>query len=406
MPRALEPGYRFKDGKLLIFTEREVLMLRSSPELKALRKKPADPNWTSFIPAFRVLKPRNGAKVAAQPAPGSNLGLPKLESRSIQPDFEREQAFAAFRYSIPDRVVRAVEKLPFRQWKVLDACEKSEWFLGLAETNPALSFCVAYFKQFERTKAPGPVTDLVRHKQRDLAGWLGFPRTECCAKILSRIQPEAIRLEWLKDLRDDLASPEVLAAAANLPSLNAGVLELLSPALRAWTTPKLIQEVAASPEERVHSSAANLIQDIKNMLCAIGRRTEPQPFHSIKRLREIHQEISLEYCRLTTEGLEALQFPEPPLPGTPEIIPLASGRDLIQEGIEQQNCVRTYGNWVASYQGYIYRVLSPERATLAIVHNSEGHWEIQQLLAKQNHGVRPETREFVGKWLERFNVGA
>lgn len=49
MPRDHLPGFRFKEGKLDLFTEESVILLESWPALKALRKERGIP-WTEFTP--------------------------------------------------------------------------------------------------------------------------------------------------------------------------------------------------------------------------------------------------------------------------------------------------------------------------------------------------------------------
>lgn len=95
-------------------------------------------------------------------------------------------------------------------------------------------------------------------------------------------------------------------------------------------------------------------------------------------------------------------FPPPPVPGTPDIVPLRSAADLEEEGREQRNCVASYAWRVRRGMCYIYRVLQPERATLSIVPGPDGGWRRFELKRKENRGVRESTKHFVDRWLERF----
>ena len=54
-------------------------------------------------------------------------------------------------------------------------------------------------------------------------------------------------------------------------------------------------------------------------------------------------------------------------PSSPtDIVALTEPRDLLVEGLRQHNCVASYAPAVARGDTYVYRVLAPERATLAI----------------------------------------
>src|SRR5436190_808790 len=53
---------------------------------------------------------------------------------------------------------------------------------------------------------------------------------------------------------------------------------------------------------------------------------------------------------------------------------------------------------------YIYRVLSPQLATLSVAKGPDGGWQIQQLFLSCNRPVSPETWQFVQKWLNQFSL--
>jgi hypothetical protein len=49
------PGYRFKDGKLMIFSERDVMLIRGWEEPTAIKK--ATDSWDPFVPEFHLIAP-------------------------------------------------------------------------------------------------------------------------------------------------------------------------------------------------------------------------------------------------------------------------------------------------------------------------------------------------------------
>lgn len=97
-------------------------------------------------------------------------------------------------------------------------------------------------------------------------------------------------------------------------------------------------------------------------------------------------------------------FPAPPLPGTNTIIPIRTRARLQAEGQEQHNCVDSYAARVRNGNSYIYSVLAPERATLAIRRNPAGTWICEQLKGSGNRRVRNGTRTAVRKWLDEHTV--
>ena len=96
---------------------------------------------------------------------------------------------------------------------------------------------------------------------------------------------------------------------------------------------------------------------------------------------------------------ENFQFPTPPLAGTQDIIPLTCYADLVSEGIQMKHCVSTYSDRVMSGRYYVYRVKSPERATIGLNIPSDGSISIDQVRGRSNKSVDPETLGLVNVWL-------
>ena len=74
---------------------------------------------------------------------------------------------------------------------------------------------------------------------------------------------------------------------------------------------------------------------------------------------------------------------------------------MIDEGREQEHCAMSYAKDIANGAVYLYRVLEPERATLAIVRDESGEWRLDQLLRARNEPVTEETNQGVVRWLSQ-----
>jgi hypothetical protein len=99
-------------------------------------------------------------------------------------------------------------------------------------------------------------------------------------------------------------------------------------------------------------------------------------------------------------------FPPPPADGTEDIIPITNIEELVQEATEMKNCVATYASSIISGGIYIYKVLQPERATLAINYD-EDRLSLNELKAVSNGDATQETLNAIQWWLNqevsRFN---
>jgi PcfJ-like protein len=410
MPREHSPGFRFKEGKLYAFTEESVIVLESWPVLRALRKTFGEP-WREFAPQFRVVQPyRPRKKAPPSPQLELNLGVIPVVRPSESLAAQRRRAFDQFRFSLPKPVAARAEKFQSRQWALLRLFHAREQTLELAALNPALCFALGNHPSFFDGKTPAPAEDAAKvseRRQREIAGWLGFPATDGAVRILAKLAPESASVELLRPLRLALQNPEVAKALAHLPHLNAGVIAIaMDPLLLAASTPQLLTEITGSAPEKYRASTAELLDDTLRMLRSVHPNRGTPRLQSIARLREMHDEISVEYLRQKNPRLREFRLPRPPLRGTPDIVPICTVEDLIHEGTVQNNCVATYAERVQHRGIFIYRVLKPERATLSIVLTADGDWQIGELKRRSNTAVSPVTRQVVESWLDEYALSA
>jgi hypothetical protein len=410
MPLERSPGFRFKEGKLYAFTEQSVMVLETWPVLRALRKSD-DEAWQEFAPTFRVVRPyRPRKKVSAGPQLELSLGVPTGSPQTHCLAAQRRRAFDQFRFSLPKPVAARAEKFQSRQWALLRLFHAHEQALELARLNPALCFALGNYRKF--ADATGAVSHeeavaVAARRQREIAGWLGFPATDAVVRVLAKLAPESASVELLRPLRIALRDPAVAKALAHLPHLNAGVVALvLDPQLLDASTAGLLTEIAERAPEKYRADAATLLTDTLGLLRSVHPQRGAPKVQSLDRLRALHDELSMEYLRRQSPALHDYHLPRPPLRGTPEIVPLRTVAELIEEGRTQSNCVATYAERVQRGGIFIYRVLKPERATLSIVRNPAGDWEIDQLKLFANQPVSSLTQQWVERWLDECALSA
>lgn len=153
--------------------------------------------------------------------------------------------------------------------------------------------------------------------------------------------------------------------------------------------------------------------EIGEMIAAIGDEPEPGQPSAAARQRQLAR------CRSFTE-LSALHadlfypedhwhdlvhkavanrpWPAAPLAGNRTIEPIASADEVLWERARMHHCVPSYASRVMQGEGYLYRVLAPERATLYLSH-VEGRWRVNELRRACNKPASPATRATVEAWL-------
>jgi len=387
--RPLIPGFRFREGKLIISTEQDIRIIESWPSLKAIRKTPPSSQWLSFTPCSRLLRrpERPGAK-----APDEDFGFAEVKSVALDPLFEKAQAFANFRYSVPGPVAKLVEPFRSRHWMLLSVCRRQERAQDLLAQSPALAFALAHCHKF-RFVSDLPqdlAASFCTRKQREIADWLGFGDSQAWVNILAKIPAEAVSLEALEALRNVWLIEGAEKMLSHLPRINGGVLVLIMKhRLMEFVSPKLMAEVSQLTDDTATALVARTLEEILDLREQLDVAGPLRPFQSIEAVRRTQQELVAEFEARVRVHEEECQLPPPPLPGTPDIVPLTRVSELAEEGRKQHHCVYSYAVRVTQGACYVYRVLKPERATLSIVKGEDGSWEIEQLYLACNQPVAP-----------------
>lgn len=402
--QSLTPGFRFKDGKLHIFTPNAVMLIRGWPDPSAVTKRQDRTTWRAFIPEFRLVHPyRSNAKPKKeqpeQPelfAP-EELGPPRLSAAE-----QRKRAFDGFRFSLPKPVARALQDFQQDQWEPLFMLHAwGEPALDLFASNPVLAFWLAHFRRFRPGLPARKIPrDIVKTKQCDILNWLLLPGSNAAVKIVRKLRPESIAELNAEDIRRMLENSRAMKVLAHMPQINTGVLTLVGHrGLHQTITPALLEEVAVDRRQRYYPHTARLLERTLHIHRHLNPDHPRPKFRSLASLQAKHDALSEEYLRQAPERMRGMCFPRPPISGTAEIVPITRPDELIREGLTQANCVATYADRIVSRSIYIYRVLRPERATLSIKKTPRGSWMVDQLLLARNRPVSTQTRDMVTDWL-------
>jgi hypothetical protein len=417
------PGFSFQNDELAISTATKSYRIRGWPEPSA-KELCEDGTRREFRSEFRIVKPEaEGSESGVGHEDPTSLKREPELSRSL-PDalFEKHRAFAEFRSKLPDHVVHAVEHFQSHQWNLIDLLSKEEGVQDLAGNNPVLAWCLSNNNQFRRlhwTLSPATYArPHVQKKQVEILHWLGFPQSNSMVRLMRKILPESITPLAARMLRQASAEPEVTKLLAHLHIINAGIIGLacnlkLLPAI----SPQLLAEIANTDEERTRQPTADLLIDALYLMMAGQIRLRVPLFLSASAVREFHDRVLTELQRKREEARRCARekpqrkkasmvraFPPPPVQGTQDFVPLTSGEQLKAEGLHQRNCVGSYARKAKDGNLYIYKVLSPERATLAIAPGPDGFWRRAEIECAGNHPVSRATKAAVDQWLSRHSL--
>jgi hypothetical protein len=122
---------------------------------------------------------------------------------------------------------------------------------------------------------------------------------------------------------------------------------------------------------------------------------------TITAMQKIHDRWMERLHRKATIISIGKSFRRPPIPGNEKIFPVLTLEDLLAEGKLMHHCVGGYVNKINNGTSYIYRVLSPERATLEIIGQGR-HARIGEFRRLYNQSPSNKTYLSVTQWLENY----
>ncbi len=400
--RSFHSGAAYRNGKLYEFSGHCVIVMKGWPEMRAWQ-------WTGiYARPWRHVRPRlkriSLRGLSRMPDPDSQP--PEAGGQMLFPfaySHVARNAYRAFWWAVPEAYRGLVMPFRDRRWHMLSLLARCPGAGDLAVGNPALAFCLASNWAFHWPVPTHPLRaarSLVYKKQRRILEWLGFPATESVRQIIRRVPPESMTVEFLLSLREALHHPECLRPLSFMGRITEDVFEIATnPGIATSVSFPLLEEMSLEPRPDKSPGYARRIRDVHGMSEVLHRKM-PR-LHSLAQLNQLHDEWVWRMNLRTAANEDP--FPPPPLPGKDgEIEPLVSGHDLAMEGREQQHCVAGYAHAVLQGETYIYRMLKPERATLAIVWGSTG-WLLGEIRGVRNAPVRPESLCAAWNWLGRLS---
>jgi hypothetical protein len=237
---------------------------------------------------------------------------------------------------------------------------------------------------------------LVRKRQVEICDWLGFPARPSTVNILRKMPPDDVRILSLLDLRDALWEDEVVNLLQHLKSIPGAAIKIVSrPYCRAHFSAKFLHELSELGDAESDWEKRDKLEWA--MQGRILREIPGRVFHSFSQIENFSRVRGAEARRNRSSTLEGV-FPKPPLEGDGNICPLVDGEALRNEALEMEHCVAEYFDSAMSGDMAFYRILSPERATFALVFD-KGVWRLGQVSGYRNATVSQETYGVIYRWL-------
>ena len=373
--------YAFEHGVLTVRTPACRMRIRWQPQPSALERSSLRNEWTPFTPDFRLL-------------PGLEDAAPGID------------AMRAFRATVPEQIVRVTSRFSTHHWSLMQFMHNHRAAQELAATAPALAWALA--NPMLNNGLQTPPSNIAHRPRKELVGILGYPETGSMVRLFGRLCTEELQPGHLLSLRDAIAQDPTLPARLNhFDRLTPAMLSVIAhPTIGPLCTAPLLEDLmerTTLPARTVIAFADAL--ELRQSLPAAERLPLPE-LTSTRRLESCIDSLLHEAQAYSRECMErsrdvpSLVFQPPPFEGNAAILPITCRADLIAEGRTQQNCVPTYERRIREGRLYVYRILTPQRATLSIVQGEDGRWHRSELETRGNHPVSQETLRYVDGWLK------
>ncbi len=314
------------------------------------------------------------------------------------------------RESIPPAMLKLSELLPALQYQLLQAIQVSEPSRELAFSAPLLFLFVVY--QANRLSvSQDDFTALVLNKRTELLRFCGLPATASLKRLVGRIEVRSILLDDFLYVHQSLQDTKFTEKLRYIPRLNThqltalryyaglfwpGFLAMLEPEMEVWQLRqirRIAEDVGRMGATPAHLQGINTYQDLQALHDRlVERRNRLLRARGGERRRLLLQQYQEEFG----------DFPPPPFPGNDEVVPLESWEALLDEGEAMRHCVSGYGKVVGQQTVFIYKVLKPQRLTMAL--NKTGHrWLVSEVRGVCNSAATEEAMNVIKEWFISAN---
>ncbi len=217
---------------------------------------------------------------------------------------------------------------------------------------------------------------------RLLAAVVSQPEIVWLFRHHSRVRPGTLRVV----LRHHRIRPELLGARFyGDAAMHAGDTMLLEDALSLSSDARRLGHLLGIPNSGTVVAAARTVADLRMLHDRwTARANEGRHAASLRQLLDKHGNA---------------RFPDPPLPGSPDIIAIRTVHQLLEEGREMRHCVGSYVWRCLEGACFIYKVIAPARAT-AELRVVEGRPRLVQLRGPGNAAPPEACWSSVRSWMQ------
>lgn len=363
--------------------------------------------------------------------------------------------------NIPPQIQQAVEKIQYLQTSMLQLASRSGKALEILYDAPLLLWMIAEHLK-DKVWSINEIDELLGKKRSNILSEIVGVGSQIGVKFIKKIQLLNGDGTELKLIKEFVADEQIIYALRNLKQIpihilyvvkrypeiaDSNILKLLINNITRREENSINQESASSKKADFSPckyirlrywgkggvpSVLNYLEDIGDshevldaLNCAsrimgvwydairLGQRLNINRNHTLNLLNrckteEDIQQLHDQWIYRTNKMSVCIEkgkniFSSPPIPGNKYIIPILTEEDLIAEGKVMRHCIGSYADEVRNGKSYIYRVLSPERATLEIRCDTlkKGQFKLAGNQNPSSHSLAT-----VNRWLTEYKTSS
>lgn len=302
--------------------------------------------------------------------------------------------------TVDEKYLKLISPFTFRQWHLLSCLYRIDGFASFLESSPGIGWMLASVWVFHKTKRPfDTIRRLILKKKRDIIEYLGFPRRDSAVKIIyKKIPKEIFFIDFFKYLRSAMQNEKIFKCLCYLPLVNVNVITCLcTKNVFDYCDMNFFEDLATYSAPPYDMTIDLNLYDTLRMLKNLWKKPK---INSLAKLIKVHNEVSEILLKRKMEKMENIIFPPPPVPEIEGLIePIQTEKELFEESLKMKHCVHSYDLRIFKKNSYCYRIFYPERATLELINNCNGIWNINQIRGYENKDVSDLTIQAIKNWL-------
>jgi hypothetical protein len=312
---------------------------------------------------------------------------------------------------LPRVVCDGLSRLRYLSTRVCNAVLEFDAARELFEDNPALLWLLVRKSSFD-CDVKDKLGEILLKTRREILNLAAGVGEWSAVKFLAKVDIGYGTKAEMDLIYESVQDKNILYACRHLNHVGIGLLHAMKkmPELKLEYISNFVranQEMNMYESYGVLAGFEGLHGDIVRAAKMLGIENYENVLSRCSSIEDFNRIHDKWVSRINEEMIEAEmkkmgEFPSPPIPNSDDIVYIESPYELYREGVEMDHCVATYIPEALHGDVFFYKVMKPERATVA-VEMVVDEYEIRELSMKRNREPDNETHRHVEEWVSSAN---